>query len=57
MKAAIDDMLDRIGPRNLERIRASCEADGDRELARISAARLRAGPGYAASAEGRELGS
>lgn len=29
------DILNRITPHNLERIRASCEADGDSELAAI----------------------
>jgi hypothetical protein len=31
--SAIDEMLERINSHNLERIRASCEADGDHELA------------------------
>lgn len=36
----IDVMLDRISPHNLERIRASCEAEGDWELVEIITARL-----------------
>jgi hypothetical protein len=36
----IDDILDRINSHNLERIRASCEADGDRELVDIISAKL-----------------
>jgi hypothetical protein len=57
MKAAMDAMLDRIGTRNLERIRASCEADGDRELAQIIAARLQAARAHALSSDGRLLRS
>jgi hypothetical protein len=40
MRSAIDEMLDRINPRNLERIRVSCEADGDHELLKLIEARL-----------------
>ena len=36
----IDTILGRISAHNLERIRASCEADGDRELVDIISAKL-----------------
>lgn len=38
--STIDEMLDRINAYNLERIRASCEADGDQELAALIVAKL-----------------
>jgi hypothetical protein len=46
----IDTILRRISAHNLERIRASCEADGDRELVDIISAKL-ANDGHTASAE------
>jgi len=38
--SAIDEMLKRINFHNLERIRVSCEADGDQELAELIRAKL-----------------
>jgi len=53
MKTAIDEMLERISPYNLERIRVACETDGDRELAGIIAARLSVLEPQARSADAR----
>ena len=41
--SAIDEMLKRINFHNLERIRVSCEADGDQELAELIRAKLASG--------------
>jgi hypothetical protein len=41
--SAIDEMLERINVHNLERIRVSCEADGDQELAELIRAKLASG--------------
>lgn len=38
--SAIDEMLERINVHNLERIRVSCEADGDQDLAELIRAKL-----------------
>jgi hypothetical protein len=38
--SAIDEMLERINTHNLERIRSSCQADGDQELADLIDAKL-----------------
>ena len=41
--STIDDMLERINDHNLRRIRDSCEAEGDQELADLIGNKLASG--------------